>query len=748
MTPEDSSDTPTAPDGRPAPEEQPAPDEQPGSDERTTPDEQPEAAEQTAADEPTTPDEQPEPAEQTAADEPTTPDEQPEAAEQTAPDEPTTPDEQPEPAEQTAPDEQPEPAEQTAPDEQTTPVEQAAPAATLAPVGKPAPVEQPAPAKRRSRRQRVLVDAGLTLVSAILATVLGMLALRVGVDQLGLRWTFGGADQVLHYTIFSSARDVLPFFPNDRLGFPEAQNLFFAPLFDPWSAAFVALVGPFTPDGVWLFNLYSLAGFPAAGATAYLFYRALRLRRPTSLVLGVLTAILPYHFFQLALGHPFLANYWSVPLIGVLLLVIGGDATDPLRRWTSGLAGRRRHVLRGLLVLVLAVAVAWTQSYYFVFGAIILGAAWAVAVVTVLVRRAPLRTLAWPTFALGALVVLIAVQLLALSNDQGDRYEKYFQGRSAQESEIYGGKIQNLLLPAPFSGFGPLAALARGYEESSEVVPTSENPVTAVVVSVAFLVVLLIVLVILFSAGRPALERRSRLGELVADARVGLLSQAFVVGLLFFVVAGLGAVLAYVVSPEIRAWSRFSIVLSVLALGIAGLAMEALASRLRVLLPVLAVVAVVGLVDQVGGASTGIDIEATSDTALRSFVDESEAVLPSDCGVVQLPLKDFPETGAIGDMGDYDEALPYVYSSDEEGLRFSYGAVRGTLSADDWDDATTTRAFEREYDASGACAVLVDTAAYVDDPDGWRAFVDAVADPDAPAVTSTDRDERWLLFRS
>ncbi|QHC59481.1 hypothetical protein [Rathayibacter sp. VKM Ac-2760] len=636
-----------------------------------------------------------------------------------------------------APAAPPSPAEQTASAEQTAPAEQTAQA------------QESAPAPRRSRRPpALLVDTALTLLSAVLAAALGMIALRVGVDQLGQRWSFGGADQVLHYAIFSSARDVLPFFPNDRLGFPEAQNLFFAPLFDPWSAVFVALVGPFTPDGVWLFNVYSLAGFPAAGATAYLFYRALRLRRPTSLVLGVLTAILPYHFFQLALGHPFLANYWSVPLIGVLLLVIGGDATDPLARWTSGLGRRRRRVLRVALVLVLAIAVAWTQSYYFVFGAIVLGAAWAVAVVAALVRRAPLRTLAWPTLALGALLVLIAVQLAVLSDDQGDRYEKYFQGRSAQESEIYGGKIQNLLLPSPLSGFGPLAALAKSYEASSEVVPRSENPATAVVVSVAFLIVLLIVLVTLFSAGRPAPERRSRLGELVADARVGLLSQAFLVGLLFFVVTGFGTILAYVVSPEIRAWSRFAIVLSVLALGVAGLAMEAVAARLRVLLPILAAVAVVGLIDQVGGASTAVGIAATDDAALRSFVGASEEVLDPGCGVVQLPLKDFPETGDIGDMGDYDEALPYVYSSDADGLRFSYGAVRGTFSADDWDDATSADAFQREYAAADACAVLVDRAAYVDDPDGWRAFVDAVADSDDPAVTSTDADARWVLFRS
>lgn len=113
---------------------------------------------------------------------------------------------------------------------------------------------------------------------------------------------------------------------------------------------------------------------------------------------------------------------------------------------------------------------------------------------------------------------------------------------------------------------------------------------------------------------------------------------------------------------------------------------------------------------------------------------------------MQLPLKDFPETHAIGNMGDYDEALPYLFSSDESGLRYSYGAVQGTRSGDAWNDATTPGAFEREYRASGACAVLVDTFAYVDRPDDWKTFVNAVADADRPDVTSTDQDRRWLLF--
>lgn len=598
---------------------------------------------------------------------------------------------------------------------------------------------------QRPHRSGLLLDLGFTAGAALLSTVLGLLALRISPRDLGERWTFGGSDQVLHYAIFSSAREVFPFLPNGRLGFPATQNLFFAPLFDPWSAIFVAVVGPFTPDGIWLFNVYNVAGFTAVGATAYVFFRALRLRRATSLVLGTLTAVLPYHFVQMSAGHPFLASYWAVPLIGLLLLVIGGEGTDPLARWTAPITDpRRRRLVRAAIVVVVAAAVAWTQSYYFVFGAILLGSAWALAVITALLRRAAPRTLAWPTLALGSLLGLIALQLGVLSNNQGDRYEKYFQGRLPQESESYGGKLQSLLLPSPTSGFDALAELAKGYARTSGILQTSENPSTAVVVSAAILLVLLILLLTVGQSGR--LGTRTQFAQLIADARVGLLCQAFVVALLFFVVAGFGAILAYVVSPEIRAWSRMSIVLSVLALGVAGVAIEWAAPRRRILFPVLAALTMVGLMDQLGGTAAAIPLRPTDDASIRAFTRHTEQRLAEGCGIVQLPLKDFPETRAIGNMGDYDEALPYLFSSHESGLRYSYGAVQGTHSADAWNDATTPGAFEREYEASGACAILVDTFAYVDRPGDWKPFVNTVADADQPDVTSTDQEGRWLLF--
>lgn len=612
------------------------------------------------------------------------------------------------------------------------------------------PITEPNPPRTRRRFVTPLIEAGLAVLTASISLLLAIVALRISPKELGERWTTGGADQVLHYAIFTSARDVFPFLPNPRLGFPDAQNLFFAPLFDPWSALFVRVISPIVPDGVWALNVYNVASFFAVGLTGYLFFRALRVRRVTAVVFGAIVSLLPYHFTQMAQGHPFLANYWAVPLIGVLVLIVAGGSADPLSGWAArGRTAISRTLRRLLPILALTIAVAWTQSYYFVFAALIVGSVWAARVLAVLIARRPVRTLLWPTVTLVSLGGFTGLQLAVLAQNQGDRFEKYFNGRLSEESEYYGGKITNLLLPSPTSGIELFAKAAKEYAGRG-VVLTSENPSTAVIASIAMIVVLALIVVRLVlrpaatTAEATEAPRGARLLAFVQDDRIGALLVAFFVALLFFVVAGFGAVLAYLASPEIRAWSRMSIVLSVLALGVLAVLVDRIVVRIALLLPTLAVVSALVAVDQLAGIAAAVPIGQTDDGYIREFSAEAEDVLGPDCGIIQLPLKDFPETGNVADMGDYDEALPYLYTEDGD-LRFSYGAVRGTHSADPWNDATTPSSFEAEAESSGACAILVDQYAYPD-PAGWRDLVATVADPDAPAVTSTDDRERYLLF--
>lgn len=615
------------------------------------------------------------------------------------------------------------------------------------PAVRPAPPVGTEQRPRRSSRRRVLIELGRTALTAVIATVLGVLALRITPTDLAQRWTAGGNDQILHYTIFGSAQDVFPYFPNAQLGFPASQNLLFSPLFDPWSALFVALIGPFVPNGVWVLNLYYVAGFAGIGATAYLFFRALRVRPAIATVFGVIGAVLPYHFVRIDYGHPFLANYWSVPLIGILVLVVAGPATDPVARLVSGVSSpRRRRIVTAALLVALTAGVAWTVSYYYVFGAIVLGATWAVSVVVVLLGRRPLRSLAWPTFTLGSLGALIVVQIGVLSLDFDERYTQYFSGRTPQESEYYGGKLQQLLLPSTTSGVPFLRDLATDYQAQTQILVSGENPATGVVAAAAIVLVLAVILLRMFAGsslrrreGQPAVLR------FLDDPRVGALSVAFVFALLFFIVGGLGTMLAYYVSPEIRVWSRLAIVIDFLALGVAAILIDMLAKRMRALVPVLALVSVVAAVDQLAGVNSTIPLVPTEDAVLRQFTAAMDEQLPVGCGVAQLPFKGFPETGPIGGMGDYDEGLPYVYSTDDD-LRFSYGAVRGTRAGDEWNAATTPEGFATEFRDAGACAILVDTAAYPDDPQVWTALVGSVTDASSPELASEDPEQRYLLF--
>ena len=258
------------------------------------------------------------------------------------------------------------------------------------------------------------------------------------------------------------------------------------------------------------------------------------------------------------------------------------------------------------------------------------------------------------------------------------------------------------------------------------------------------MVALIAVVIVALLRRRGAPASATRLGTVLDDDRVGVLSAGFLWTLLFFVTAGLGTIFAFLVSPEIRAWSRISIVLSVFALAFLALLVNGLVRRRTTLVVSLVVIAAIAFVDQVPGIAASRPIAPSADSEIASFSAAAEKTLPRNCGVVQLPIKGFPETGAINQMGDYDEGLPYVYAPTSS-LRWSYGAVQGTHSADFWKDATTPAAFKDAVERSGACAVLVDTRAYTTAAQ-WEPLVAAVADPAEPTLTSDSPAPRYRLF--
>ncbi|MFT4028593.1 MAG: hypothetical protein QM675_01855 [Protaetiibacter sp.] len=579
----------------------------------------------------------------------------------------------------------------------------------------------------------------------IVALVLGAIALRLAPEMLTQRWTSGIADDnTLHYLVATTAVDSPFLGPNDRLGFPNSSELFFAPLYDPVTAVVLTVLGALLRDGVTALNVYQVLAFFSVGFAASLLFSTLRVRRSLGVLLALVFALAPFHLQRVAFGHAFVANYWAVAVAVVLVLMAGGPRTNPFEGWiASASSTAMRRARRWIPILVLTLAVSLSLSYYFVFAVILMGGVILAGAVRALATRGGWRELGWPIATTGMLAGFVVVQLAVLSLDFGERYERYFAGRSAELSEMHAGRITSLLLPWTGTGFGPLASISSEYAEGSSIAPFAEPPGTPIVASIGMVLLMLFILGRLVLLRLPA--RDTRIGALVADERVGAVSAAFLWGLLFYITSGLGFVFAAVVSPELRAWVRMSIFLIAFALVFLGLVLDRVLHRRGVRLAVVAGLAAVALVDQIAGARGAIDLAPSDDAGYRAFVAAAEESLDTDCGVAQLPVQGFPEGGPVGAMPDYNEALPYLLSS-ENTLRWSYGAVRGTRAGDFWADAGTPAAFGDAVAESGACAVLVDRLAYSDDPEGWEPFVAAVADPEEPLLESGDADHRYLLF--
>lgn len=593
-------------------------------------------------------------------------------------------------------------------------------------------------------RRRLVVEVAWALGAALMSTLVAALALGVTASSISQRWRIGTDDQILHYTLFTSATQSFPFATNENLGFPHGFNAFFSAQFDVSSALVVSVLTLLIDDGFVLLNVFYLLTFAGAALTGYLFFRALRVRPWVSGFCAVVFSLAPYHFLRVGAGHAFLANYWAIPLIGILVLVVAGERTDPFRSWAARATTRRgRWLRRGLPVVGLALAVASSGGYYYVFGVIVVGGVWLLASLGHVLSRRPIRELAWPAASILTLGVVVGIELLVLSLGFGERYEPYFQGRSYAESEMYAGRLLPLLLPSQGTGLPWLGRLTTIYNHGSVTSTTTEPPGLPFVASIAF-AALIVALPLLALAGGSRL-RATAVGRLVADDRVRVLAAATLWSLLFYAVTGLGIAVAVVAGPTIRAWSRLSIVLALLALGLVALVLDRVTARFGLRWIVPAVLAVVVLFDQVLGVARATPIQPTDDAEISAFVAEADKRLPDGCGVVELPIKSFPDSGRMGDMGDYDQALPYLYTPAGD-LKWSYGSIGGTRGWDFWGSVTDPGTFAAAVRSSHTCAVYVDTAGYSKAKNTWRPSVAAVTDNRIePIVTSSSG--RLLLFR-
>ncbi|HET8930268.1 MAG TPA: hypothetical protein VFN21_06390 [Acidimicrobiales bacterium] len=527
-------------------------------------------------------------------------------------------------------------------------------------------------------------------------------------------------------------------YSTEHLGAPFGQHLQDFPVGgDRWSFLLVRAIGTVSNDPYTVLNIFFILGFGLIAACTYLVARELRLGVTTSSVVALLAAFLPYHFWRGEM-HVWLSNYVGQPLMVLLAVwVLRDELRLPfVHRQRGSWSGLERR--RFAIAAVSAAVLGGTGGYYAIFAVLTVVA----AAVLAQIRRRSWRSLITGVVLAGGILVVLAANLVPELLWRA-RYgvDHQVAQRLLVENDNYALRLVKLLLPGPDHRFGPFAWIGRRtvYGEGGES--------AGILASLGLIAgwVLLLARGLRDWSVPPTGEHAGRQDFSLPLALAAISGFLFLLG----TAGGFGYVVAIFGTTQFRGWARVSLPLALCGLLAAGWWVDRWIpdlDRRRLGVAGAVTVLAIGLLDQIpttattASASTRASLHST-----RAFVAQMADVLPEDAMVFQFPVAGFPENGTIGDLADYDLALPYIVGDDH--LRWSYGGIRGR-EADwqTWWNQQPLPARVAGIAAAGYDALYLDRHAYA--ADGGTAMIaelSAVAGP--PVATSIDGRLAWFDLR-
>ncbi|MGA2742539.1 MAG: hypothetical protein ABSG65_34510 [Bryobacteraceae bacterium] len=452
---------------------------------------------------------------------------------------------------------------------------------------------------------------------------------------------------------------------NPRLSAPGEQDLRDFPMADLVTFLSMKVISRFTSSWGAIINLYFFAGFLLAAWIALAVFRHFGIARVPAVVAALLFAFAPYHFYR-GEGHLTLSAYFVVPLAGMLTLwVMSGERL-------FAVVGRNRFPVfplpsrKGVVAIAACVMTGSDGGTYYAFFTILL-------LMTAGVYRAfegrSFRRAAVAAMLTGVIVVSVVLNLLPnIVHILVDGRNPEVAARAPAEAEIYALKLMQLVLPIDGHRIPRLAAAKAAYNSTQPMIHVANGAALGAFGAAGFCFLLLSLV-----TGYPWRRHRELIHQL------SLLNlNAFLLGTL----GGIGSLLAWTISPQIRAYNRIAIVIGFFSIMAVAAVLDEIWRRWAytgvhrlVCLTALTGILVAGLLDQTTPARVPpYELYAAQYRNDAAFASDAERLLPRGSMVLQLPFMRFPEVVAPGSMADYDPLLPYLHSTS---LRWSYGAMKG-----------------------------------------------------------------------
>ncbi len=547
---------------------------------------------------------------------------------------------------------------------------------------------------------------GALLVSLTILT----LVLQLWHADLRVPFCYTG-DALAMQMLTKSVMDHGSYLHNEFIGAPFGSDLHDYPRADSLHFLFVKLISFFTSDYGVVYNLYYLLTFPLTTVICLYVLRHFNLSYAVSLLIAILYTFLPYHFSKFQLGHYLECCYYLVPLMAMVILWTYLDMSPFFAHDREN--GRVRFRLvggRAIAALLICLLCGCAGVYYAFFGCFLLLVS---GVAASIYRKA-----FYPF--LGSAILVATVTLAILGNLAPTFWYVHKHGANSQavqrhpgESELYGLKIVQLLLPVDGHRVRILANLKNLYNRTAPIINENNCASLGILGGLGFLA----------SLGHLFCRRIPEGRFQLYDA----LGSLNIFAVLLATAGGFGVLLCYFTSPWlpplgwIRGYNRMSVYVAFFSLFTLGLILEALyrfcmnkRKGSLFFYASIGVLLLLGILDQ---TTKGFKPDYNSLTALydndRDFVGRLEACLPKNAMVFVLPAVPFPEHAPVQQLQDYELFRGYLHSRT---LRWSYGNLKGR-EGDLWHSAAAAKPIDQLVpflSRAGFSGIYVDRKGFAD----------------------------------
>jgi len=464
---------------------------------------------------------------------------------------------------------------------------------------------------------------------------------------------------------------------NSFVGMPTGLDMHDYPMADNLHFLVLKLISCFSDDYAIVLNTYFLLTFPLTTLSSLFVFRHFNIPLVPAVVGSLLFTFVPHHILR-GEGHLFLAAYYLIPLIiMVMLWIFHNPPPLPYLPRSTGEARQSLFASRTIASIVICLLTASAGVYYAFFACYLL----LVAGLSAAISRRRIHHFITAT----VLVAVISIGVIA--NLSPSLIYQYRHGKNPMRpirdpghAEIWGLRITALLLPLKNHRIPKLAKIRSKYDRS---IPFNAGTTATlgIIGSVGFLILI----------GKLLIYRRTESDSEILSS----LSILNIFAVLLGTIGGFGSIFAVRISPQIRGYDRVSIFIAFFSIFASILLLHKLSSKINtarhyslIYNSTFFLLLFMGILDQ-----TTKDIVFPYSRLKSIYTNDSkmiqtiESVLPPRTMIYQLPYVPFPEHPPVHNMQDYELFTGYLHS---KSLRWSYGAIKGR-ETDSWQQELSTR---------------------------------------------------------